>query len=136
MKKTNIIYWVSTIIFAALMLFSAIPDAMSSPDAVTFMKGLGYPLYFIPFIGIVKIIGVVAVLLPLPSRLKEWAYAGLAFDLMGAIYSIVAATISAGQKLDSKMAFMLIWVIPGIVSYIFYHKKLATQQMNTRMSLA
>lgn len=128
MKKINIIYWISTVIFAGLMLFSAIPDAMNKPDAVVFMSGfLGYPKYFTPFIGIVKIVGVIAVLLPIPPRLKEWAYAGLAFDLMGAIFSIIAATMAAGKSLDPSMIFMLVWVVPGIISYIYYHKKLKAQ---------
>lgn len=52
-------------------------------------------------------------------RIKEWAYAGLAFDLIGAVYS----GMSVGP-VDVKMAFMLIFIIPGIVSYIYFHKKL------------
>jgi uncharacterized membrane protein HdeD (DUF308 family) len=128
MKKINIIYWISTGLFAALMLFSAIPDALSTKEAVDFMTMLGYPKYFISFIGIVKIIGVIAILLPVPSRLKEWAYAGLAFDLMGAIYSIVAFTLSAGKSLDPSMILLLVWIVPGVFSYIYYHKKLKAQQ--------
>lgn len=123
MKKINIIYWIFTGIFAALMLFSAIPDALSTKDAVAFMTMLGYPKYFISFIGIVKILGVIAILLPIPPRLKEWAYAGLAFDLMGAIYSIIGSGMA-----NAGMLFMLVWVIPGIISYIYYHKKLKALQ--------
>jgi hypothetical protein len=53
MKKTKIIYWVLTSLFALLMLSSAIPDILSDPIAVKGMhEGLGYPLYFIPFIGV------------------------------------------------------------------------------------
>jgi uncharacterized membrane protein YphA (DoxX/SURF4 family) len=119
MKRTNTIYWIFTIAFALLMLFSAVPDALVVPDAVTFMTHLGYPRYFIPFIGIAKILGVIAILIPGFSRIKEWAYAGFAFDLIGAIYSNVAV-----GPVSYQMIFMLIWVIPFIGSYVFYHKKL------------
>ena len=55
MKKTNVFYWVFTGLFSAMMLGSAIPDIISSPIAVQGMHNeLGYPLYFIPFIGAAK----------------------------------------------------------------------------------
>jgi uncharacterized membrane protein YphA (DoxX/SURF4 family) len=87
MKKTKFLYWLTTGIFAAFMLLSAFPDIMVVPDAVTFMTHLGYPHYFIPFIGVAKLLGVIAILVPGFPRLKEWAYAGFAFDLIGATYS-------------------------------------------------
>jgi hypothetical protein len=91
MKKTNIFYWVFTGLFSAMMLGSAIPNMISSPIAVQGMHGeLGYPVYFIPFIGVAKVIGVLAILLPISARIKEWAYAGLLFDLIGATFSIIA----------------------------------------------
>ena len=69
MKKANIFYWVFTGLFSAMMLGSAIPDVISSPIAVQGMHHeLGYPLYFIPFIGVAKILGVLAILLPISSR--------------------------------------------------------------------
>ena len=119
MKKTNLIYWIFTGLFAVLMLFSAVPDVLSVPDAVTFMTHLGYPKYFIPFIGVAKVLGVIAILVPGYPRIKEWAYAGLAFDLIGALYSCIAV-----GPVDPKMIFMLIWVIPFIGSYVYYHKRL------------
>src|SRR5215218_3591544 len=91
MKKTNILYWIFTSLFGAMMLFSAIPDVFSDPIAVKGMhEGLGYPLYFIPFIGVAKVLGAIAILTQRFPRLKEWAYAGLFFDLIGATYSIIS----------------------------------------------
>lgn len=119
MKKINLIYWIFTGIFAALMLFSAIPDALCDPQAITFMTHLGYPLYFISFIGIAKILGVIAILIPGFPRIKEWAYAGLFFDLIGAVYSQVST-----DGFMPPMLFMLVWILPGIISYIYYHKRL------------
>jgi uncharacterized membrane protein YphA (DoxX/SURF4 family) len=118
MKKINIIYWTATIICAALMLASSIPDVMNVPDAVKFMSQLGYPPYFTPFIGWLKILGITAILVPGFPRLKEWAYAGLAFDLIGATYSQIAIGTPA-----SGWAMMSIFFIPLIASYMSYHKR-------------
>jgi hypothetical protein len=120
MKTTKILYWVFTSLFALMMLGSAIPDVLSMPLAVKGMhEDLGYPIYFIPFIGVAKVLGVVAILIPGYTRIKEWAYAGLVFDLVGATYSIIAAGQPAGS-----WAFMIIPLSLAAASYIFYHKRL------------
>jgi hypothetical protein len=120
-KTTNIAYWVCTIIFAALMIFSSAGGLEPSQQAINILHdGMGYPIYFIQYISVAKIIGSLAILIPgLNRTLKEWAYAGLFFDLAGAIYSGVA---SAG-KFDLMMLSMLIWIIPGILSYYFWKRK-------------
>ena len=128
MKKANIFYWVFTGLFSAMMLGSAIPDIINSPIAVQGMHNeLGNPLYFIPFIGAAKVLGVLAVLLPISPRVKEWAYAGLVFDLIGATFSIIAIG-------KSDWIFMLLPIFLAIGSYVFYHKK-RTLQKNTRSVL-
>jgi hypothetical protein len=117
MKKTNILYWIFTSLFGAMMLLSAIPDVLSDPVAVKGMHGeLGYPLYFIPFIGVAKVLGAIAILVQRFPRLKEWAYAGLFFDLTGATYSIAAI-----GKPD--WIFMVLPIGLGIASYAFYHRR-------------
>ena len=119
-KTTNTIYWVSTIIFGGLMIFSAVGGIQPTEDAVKLMHdGLGYPVYFIQFISIAKLIGSIVILIPGSGRLKEWAYAGLFFDLAGAVYS----GITSSGKFDPMMLSMLAWIIPGIVSYYYWHKK-------------
>ena len=120
-KSTNIIYWVSTIIFSGLMIFASVDGIRLSAQAVSFLHDLlGYPIYFIQFISIAKLLGSIAILIPgLNRSLKEWAYAGLFFDLAGAIYSGIASS----GKFDPLMITMLGWIIPGIVSYYFWHKK-------------
>jgi hypothetical protein len=117
MKKTRIFYWILTSLLAAFMLFSAIPDILVVPDAVAFFKVLGYPVYLIPFIGVAKLLGCIAILVPGNPRLKEWAYAGLFFDLAGAMYS----SISIGAPFSGWVFFILpIGVLAA--SYILYHK--------------
>jgi hypothetical protein len=124
-KTTNTLYWVFTIIFAALMTFSAIPNVLVNEDSIKFLHDmLGYPVYFIPFIGVAKLLGVIAILIPGFKRLKEWAYAGLFFDLAGAIYSGIAVA----KTVDPMMLTLLAWVVPGILSYIFWHKKIKLTQ--------
>ncbi|UEG49668.1 DoxX family protein [Ferruginibacter lapsinanis] len=117
MKKTKIIYWVFTILFAAFMAFTAIPDVRLTPEAVAFMKTLGYLDYFTRFIGVAKILGCIAILIPGFPKIKEWAYAGLFFDLIGATYSVIAI-----YGVSPQISFMLLPFALGIISYIYNNK--------------
>jgi hypothetical protein len=123
MKTTNIIYWVTTGLFGAFMMFSAIPDILVVPDAVTFITNLGYPKYIIPFLGIAKALGVIAILVPGFPRLKEWAYAGLFYDLLGATYSGIA-----NDGLKPEMSFMILPFSFLFLSYFYHHKRLKGTQ--------
>lgn len=120
MKKTNILYWVITGLFLAFMLFSAIPNIMVAPDAVKLITtSLGYPKYFIPFIGWAKLLGIIAILLPGFPRLKEWAYAGLFFDLAGATYSSFAT-----EGFQPMVLTMFLPIGFLFLSYFLWHKKI------------
>ncbi len=120
MKKTKIIYRIFTIIFGGFMLFSAIPDIMRVPSAVELVSThLGYPSYFLVFIGVAKVLGAIAILIPGFPRIKEWAYAGLTFDLIAATVSFIAV----GDPI-AKWIFMLVFLILPAGSYIYYHKML------------
>ena len=118
MRKTRIIYWTLTIVFAGFMAFTAVPDALVVPDAAKFMNHLGYPNYFTHFIGIAKLLGSIAILIPGFRVIKEWAYAGLFFDLIGAFYS--------NAMVDGFNAAMLITMVLlfafGIGSYVYNRK--------------
>ena len=123
-KTTNTLYWTFTILFALLMIFSSVGGIQPSQQAIELIHdSLGYPIYFIQFISVVKLIGAVAILIPNFNRIKEWAYAGLFFDLTAAIYSGIASS----GKFDPLMITMLIWIIPGILSYVFWHKRKLNQ---------
>lgn len=118
MNKTKTLYWVFTALFSVAMIFTAVPDVMLSADAVTFMKDhLGFPNYFTFFIGVAKILGSIVILIPGLKTLKEWAYAGLVFDLAGAIYSVISV-----DGFQPQMLIMLIWVVLFVLSYVFYRK--------------
>ncbi|HSC54945.1 MAG TPA: DoxX family protein [Phnomibacter sp.] len=115
MKTQRIIYWTTTILFAGFMIFSAIPDVIMAPEAVTFITHLGYPKYFIPFIGVAKLLGCFAILIPPFRKIKEWAYAGLFFDLIGAVYSNIMT-----DGYNSGLLFMIPIIAIGAVSYYYY----------------
>lgn len=117
MKKTKIVYWAITGLMAAFMLMASVPDVWGIPEAVEMFTHLGYPAYLLPFIGIAKILGVIAVLVPRFPRLKEWAYAGLVFDLIGAIYSHISVGDPPGVWVFAVIALLL---VTG--SYFLYHK--------------
>ncbi|HMU47171.1 MAG TPA: DoxX family protein [Chitinophagaceae bacterium] len=126
MKPTtiNILHWLFTILFAGLMIFSAVGGIGPNEKTMQiFVNYLGYPVYFIQFISWAKIAGSIAILIPGLKKIKEWAYAGLFFDLAGAIYSGIAVS----GKFDPMMLTMLFWIIPGILSYAFWNKKNAQQ---------
>ena len=122
MKKSNLLYWIITGLFAAFMIFTAIPNILVSPESVALIStGLGYPQYFIPFIGVAKLVGAVAILLPNLRRLKEWAYAGLFFDLAGATYSSLASA-----PFEPPVLFMFVFIGFLFFSYYLWHKKIGT----------
>lgn len=118
MKTTNILYWTFTGIFGAFMFFSSIPNIMVTPESVAVIGGLGYPTYIIPFLGVAKVLGAIAILVPGFPRLKEWAYAGFFFDLSGATYSAIA-----NEGLQPAHAFMLVFFAFFGLSYFFYRKR-------------
>lgn len=100
------------------MLSSAIPNILSSKEWVTIFEQLGYPLYLLPFIGLAKLLGVIVLLIPGFNRLKEWAYAGFFFDLVGATYSAIYMGGFVPQMLVMLVPFGL-----GALSYVFHHKR-------------
>ena len=87
MKRLTISYWVITGVMTAFILLGALFDVSQQAGAIALIKHLGYPAYFVSFIGAMKIAGVIAILVPGFPKLKEWAYAGLAFDTGGAVFS-------------------------------------------------
>jgi len=119
MKKTKLLYWIFTVLFAILMFGSAIPNIISDPVSVDGFKRISLPAYLLPFLGVAKAIGVIAILIPGYARIKEWAYAGLVFDLLGAMWCIAASGLPA-----ENWAFMPIPIALGALSYFYYHKKL------------
>lgn len=117
MKKIHVFYWITTGLFCLMMIGSAIPNIISDPMSVKGMHDeLGYPVYIIPFLGVAKLLGALAILVNAFPRLKEWAYAGLFFDLIGAQFSILAI-----GKPD--WVFLFIPLLLGAASYYLHHRR-------------
>ena len=117
MKTNKIIYWVSTSLISAMMLFAAY-SYFTSPMAKTGFQHLGFPDYFRVELGIAKILGAIALILPwIPGKIKELAYFGFAIVFVSAFI----AHLSSGDPLvvafNPIMAFVFL-----IASYYTYHK--------------
>ena len=121
MSKTtiNVIYWVTTGLILAMMLFSAASSFMDNPESAKMLDAIGYRPYVLHLLAVLKILGTIAILTPGFPRLKEWAYAGFTFDLIGATYSFYASGFAF-----KDWAFMLVLIALLACSYIFYHKRL------------
>ena len=121
MKKDKIIFWTATTIIA--LLEGVMPALTSQKElAKEGIRHLGYPEYFGNVLVVFKVLGVLAIVIPQVSkRVKEWAYAGFAFDFLFAAFSHGAVDGVSGQTF-----FPL--VVLGIlaVSYIYYHKLIET----------
>jgi len=90
----NAVYWVTTILLASELVLGGIWDVLRVPQVHVIIDRLGYPAYFLVILGIWKLLGAVAVIVPRFPRLKEWAYAGVVFDLTGALVSNVVSGIT------------------------------------------
>ena len=119
MKIQQWVGWIVTGLMAALMLMSAVPDLLRLSGAVDVFRHLGYPPYLLPFLGAAKMLGVAAILVPGMPKLKEWAFAGLLFDVTGALYSHVSVGDSKSGWLPAVVGVAL---IAG--SYVNYRMRL------------
>jgi hypothetical protein len=93
MKGKNIAYWTSTVLVAFFMSGGIVQIAQYKGNPHGVVPQLGYPMYFFAIIGFWKVLGAIAILVPRFPRLKEWAYAGIFFDVTGAALSCVAVGV-------------------------------------------
>lgn len=113
MNTVKIVYWIATALLALLLLGSAFADITLAEPIVAGMTKVGIPLFLMPFFGVLKILGIITILLPALSRLREGAYAGLIFYAIGAVY----VHIGAGDTL-AEMAGALTMFVLVITSYL------------------
>ncbi len=118
MKKINIIYWTTTIII--VLMEGVLPAFTSQTEfAKEGIRHLGYPEYFGNAFVIFKVLGAIVLIIPkIPNRVKEWAYAGFAFDFIFASISYFAVDGITYQAFFPWIFFGLL-----VISYISYHKK-------------
>ncbi|CAA9202606.1 hypothetical protein FLA105534_04163 [Flavobacterium bizetiae] len=113
-KRNKIIYWVATLWLSLGMTATGIVQVIKMKEEVDMMHHLGYPIYFLTLLGIWKILGVIAVLIPKFTLLKEWAYAGFFFAMSGAVFSHLAS----GDEVITLFGPVLLLVLT-IVSWYF-----------------
>jgi hypothetical protein len=117
MKKEKIIFWVATII---IFLFEGVMPALTSQTelAKEGIRHLGYPEYFGNVLVIFKILGVLALVIPqVPKRIKEWAYAGFAFDF---IFAFISHWVVDGINFLTFFPLIIMGILA--VSYIYWNK--------------
>lgn len=112
-KAKKITYWVFTVWMSLGMVSTAIPQVLILKAEADYITKLGYPTYALQMIGMCKILGVVAVLIPKFTRVKEWAYAGFFFVMAGAIYSHIAHGDGMNDIFPSMLLFTLV-----VISYL------------------
>jgi hypothetical protein len=119
MKATRISYWILTAIVGLMMLYSAYAYLYVPQVAEGFVH-LGFPSFFRVELAVWKIIGALLLLLPVPSMVKEWAYAGFAITFISAF---VAHTAS-GDPVSRRM-LPVIFLLILIGSYVTWHRSRA-----------
>jgi len=113
-KRKQVIYWGTTGFLAFGMLAQGISQTVQVKGFVDIITHLGYPVYLLIIIGVWKILGVVALLIPGVPLLKEWAYAGFFFVMSGALFSHIASGSPVLETLPSLFILTLI-----VVSWYF-----------------
>jgi uncharacterized membrane protein YphA (DoxX/SURF4 family) len=116
MKAIKITYWTTTSLISLLMLFS-VYAYLTQPAVDQGFHHLGYPSYFRVELAIAKFIGVIVLLSPVPSRIKEWAYAGFTIVFISAL---IAHTVSGDPLLARINPIITLALL--LVSYVTYHK--------------
>jgi hypothetical protein len=114
MKRRNrIIYWVATIWLALGMVSTGIVQLLKQKNGqggVDMITHLGYPVYLLTIVGVEKLLGVIAVLVPKFPLLKEWAYAGFFFLMTGAIFSHLAVADPLKEMLPALLLLILTFI--------------------------
>ena len=89
-RSRGIAYWITTVLVAAELALGGVWDILQIPYIRTVIDHLGYPRYILVILGVWKVLGAVALVVPRFPRLKEWAYAGAIFNYTGAVASHLA----------------------------------------------
>jgi uncharacterized membrane protein YphA (DoxX/SURF4 family) len=127
-KRNKIIYWVATIWLSLGMVSTGIVQLLKVPEEVNMFTRLGYPSYLLTMLGVWKLLGTVAVLIPKFPLIKEWAYAGFFFAMSGALLSHLFNSDEAKELFGPALLLIL-----TVLSWYFRpaERKLLAVQYNT-----
>jgi hypothetical protein len=112
MDRRLVAYWIATALFCAFLGFSGLAHSFRLGPIPESMSALGYPAYFMSILGAAKLMGVAALAVPGLPLVKEWAYAGFTFNLLGA-----AASHGASGDLITEILTPLGVLLLGAASY-------------------
>lgn len=107
-KRKKIFYWISTIFVSLGMLAGGIQQALQIGGYNEIVTKLGYPLYMLTILGVWKILGVIAILVPKFPLIKEWAYAGFIFAMLGAAISHFAVGQPISEAIPSLILLSMV----------------------------
>jgi uncharacterized membrane protein YphA (DoxX/SURF4 family) len=112
-RRNVIVYWVTTALVVFELTMGGAWDVLRVPQVRGLIERLGYPPYFLVILGTWKLLGAAALVIPRFPRLKEWAYAGVFFDLTGAVVSLFASgLINVGA-----MAYPILMIGVAVASW-------------------
>jgi hypothetical protein len=117
MKKVKIAYYIVTVLLSAFILLGAFFDVSGAKEAKDIMIHLGYPVYVLYIVGWAKILGIIGIWQPKVYFLREWAYAGLMIDVVGALISHLAIGDSASMYAPAVLGIILV-----TASYVLFRK--------------
>lgn len=115
-KRNKIIYWIATLLLALGMLSTGtlqLFKGKAGQGGVDMIIHLGYPVYFLTILGVWKILGTVALLIPKFPLLKEWAYGGFFFVMSGAAFSHIAV----GDPVNEIFPSLLLLIVTAVSWY-------------------
>jgi hypothetical protein len=108
-KAVSVVFWIATVLFCLEMGFTAFAQ-LNLKDAADGFTRLGFPGYFRVELAWAKVLGILVLLAPVPARLKEWAYAGFAINLVSALIAHFA--MGDGPEAWGFAAFTsVLWVL-------------------------
>ena len=107
-KTIDRVYWISTILFVLLMALAASQELQHAPDLLEAMDYLGFPAYVLTMLGTAKLLGIPVLLIPRWPHLKEWAYAGYAFDLGGGFIAHLITGDTLERTLPSAVCLLIL----------------------------
>ncbi len=123
-KSINIIYWITTGLIALFFAYGGYSELVRDEASVELMQHLGYPLYLLTILGVAKILGAIGILQRFSPTLREWAYAGIVIDIVGAIASMAAVGDSFGMYVPA-----IIFLIVVAIYYYTMRKRQAAKMV-------
>ncbi len=112
-KTVKIVYWVLLILFCGFHIMDAIGGLTKMQAGIDAMHLMGYPIYLMTFLSVLKLLGVIALLQDKFKTIKEWAFAGFAFSLFGAAYS--------HASIHDQMSFIIMPIAFLVILFTLYY---------------